>query len=234
MTAAQAIPAVAPEHPHEPGRITVVEHAASGYASRTRHNANSAGLTVAIAADFSTAGERLTASASHGRYLAIPIDLEPAKAGLRLAKALRYLATDILNVAGNGMHTLARHRHSQSQVNQHVYAVLAAAHSLLPIRRIVTGGQTGVDIAGAIAACKLQIPVVATMPAGFMQRGADGVDSCGTAASVTQQIIEGAAALLPAELSSQVDAGVRSEGVCARSPTQAEPQLELALSGVQT
>lgn len=233
MTAAQVTLTVGPVQPHEPGRITVVEHAASGYASRTRHNASSAGLTVAIAADFSTAGERLTASASHGRYLAIPIDLEPAKAGLRLAKALRYLATDILNVAGNGMHTLARHGYSQSQVNQHVYAVLVAAHKLMPIRKIVTGGQTGVDIAGAIAACQLQIPVVVTMPAGFIQRGANGVDFCNTSAGVTRQIIEGAAALLPADLSNQGDDSVKADEVCARSPMQAEPQLELALSGVR-
>lgn len=176
-------------------RIKVVAHRAAGYALRTKHNADSAGLTVAIAVDFTTAGERLTARVAQGKYLAIPIQLEHDKAGLRVAKAMREVDATTLNVAGNGIHTLAQAGLTQAQVNQHVHDLIAVAHSLRPITKIVTGGQTGVDIAGAIAAYALGIPAVVTMPAGFKQRGPDGLDYCGTAQGVTAQIINSAAAL---------------------------------------
>lgn len=175
--------------------VTVAEHAAATYGPRTKANADAAGLTVAIATDHTTAGEKLTARVAAGKYLAIDMVIPPAKAGVRLAKAMRSLDTTTLNVAGNGIYTLAYHGWSQAQVNQHVYDTIAAAHALLPITRIVTGGQTGVDIAGAIAAKALGIPVAVTMPKGFVQRGEDKVDRPHTAAEITKQITDGAAAL---------------------------------------
>lgn len=187
-------PVAAPtSRPWATADITVTTHASSGYAPRTRHNADSAGLTVAIASDFESAGEKLTARVSAGKYLAIPMDVAPETGGVRLAKAMRAKGTTTLNVAGNSLHTLRTM--GQAAVNQHVFDLISTAHNLLPITKIVTGGQTGVDIAGAIAAHRLGIPVVVTMPAGFRQRGIDGVDYNGTAASVTKQITAGAAAL---------------------------------------
>lgn len=175
--------------------VSVVEHPSYGYQARTKHNADSAGLTVAIASDYSTAGERLTARVASGKYLAVPIDAEPAKAGVRLAKAMRQLGTTTLNVAGNGIYTLAATGRTQEQVNRHVYETLKMAHELRPITQIVTGGQTGVDIAGAVAARALGIPVVVTMPRGFKQRNAQGRDLNLSAAEVTSQIEHGAQAL---------------------------------------
>jgi hypothetical protein len=175
--------------------IKVVAHRAAGYALRTKHNVDSAGLTVAIAVDFTTAGERLTARLAQGRYLAIPIHLPHDNAGLRVAKAMRDINATTLNVAGNGIYTLARSGWTQARINQHVHDLIAITHALRPITKIMTGGQTGVDIAGAIAAHKLGIPTVVTMPAGFKQRGPDGLDYCGTVQSVTAQIIGGAATL---------------------------------------
>lgn len=194
---AEPVAKVAPkvESAAVPG-VTVVEHPSPNYGPRTKHNADSAGLTVAIASDFSTAGEKLTARVSEGKYLGIPLDVEPAKAGVRLAKAMRALGTTTLNVAGNGSYTLAKSGMTQQKINQHVYDTLAAAHALLPITKIVTGGQTGVDIAGAIAAKALSIPTVVTMPGGFKQRGVDQKDTTSTAAGITQQILDGAAVLM--------------------------------------
>ena len=198
--------------------ITVVEHKSSGYAPRTKHNADSAGLTVAIASDFSTAGEKLTARVAGDKYLGIPLDVEPAKAGVRLAKAMRALGTTTLNVAGNGIYTLTKKGWTQAKVNQHIYDTIAAAHALLPITKIVTGGQTGVDIAGAVAAHKLDIPVTVTMPGGFRQRNAEGVDSDNTAGDVAAQIMNGASALEVAQ----------TEAPTAAEPMAAEPEPAVA------
>ena len=175
--------------------VSVKEHQSSGYRERTKHNADSAGLTVAIAADYSTAGEKLTKSVAGDKYLAIALDVAPDKGGTRLAKAMRQLNTTTLNVAGNGIYTLTPQGHTQASINQHVYDLIKTAHDLNPITKIVTGGQTGVDLAGAVAAHKLGIPVEVTMPKNFVQRDATGRDAPHTAADVQKQIAEGSAAL---------------------------------------
>lgn len=176
--------------------VTIVAHPSSGYRARTQHNADSAGLTVAMAVDFETAGEKLTRNVAGDKYLSIPLlEVTSEKAGLRVAKAMRQRDTTTLNVAGNGIYTLSQHHIDQNDVNQHVYEVIRHAHELRPITKIVTGGQTGVDIAGAIAAKKLGIPLVVTMPKGFVQRGVDKKDVQHTVEDIQKQIDDGADAL---------------------------------------
>ena len=175
---------------------TIVAHPSSGYRARTQHNADSAGLTVAMAVDFETAGEKLTRNVAGDKYLSIPLlEVTSEKAGLRVAKAMRQRDTTTLNVAGNGIYTLRQYHIDQNDVNQHVYEVIRHAHELRPITKIVTGGQTGVDIAGAIAAKKLGIPLVVTMPKGFVQRGVDKKDVQHTVEDIQKQIDDGADAL---------------------------------------
>lgn len=173
---------------------TVTDHQSSGYRERTKYNADSAGLTVAVAANYATAGERLTKSVAGEKYLAIPLSVPPKTGGVRLAKAMRQLDTTTLNVAGNGIYTLAPDGHTQASVNQHMYELISAAHALRPITKIVSGGQTGVDLAGAVAAERLGIPAVVTLPRGFVQRDVNGVDSRHTADDIKAQITAGASA----------------------------------------
>lgn len=176
-------------------QLTVADHQSSGYRDRTKHNADSAGLTVAIAADYTTAGERLTKNVAGDRYVAVPLNVTPAAGGAQLAAAMRQKGTTTLNVAGNGIYTLAGHGHTQASINQHVFDLISAAHAIHPITKIVTGGQTGVDLAGAVAAKKLGIPAVVTLPKGFVQRDAQGRDAQHTAAEIEKQISDGAAGL---------------------------------------
>ena len=179
--------------------LHIVAHPSSGYRQRTKHNADSAGLTVAIAADYASAGERLTKTLAGARYLAVPIEVAADKTGVRIAKAMRQLETRSLNIAGNGIYTLSKHGYKQDLVNQHVYEAIAAAHGLWPIEKIVTGGQTGVDIAGAIAAHKIGIACVVTMPQGFVQRGLDKIDLPHSAKQILQQVQDGSDQLRPVD-----------------------------------
>ena len=176
-------------------QVTVQEYPVSGYRDRTKHNADAAGATVAVAADFTTAGERLTKNLAADKYTAIDIREDPEMAGKQLAAFMANKGTTTLNVAGNGIYTLIKHGWSQEQVNRHVYNLLAAAHAERPITKIVSGGQTGVDIAGAIAARVLGIPAEITLPKGYLQRNAAGVDQRIGKAAVEQQIEQGAASL---------------------------------------
>lgn len=174
--------------------VQVNDHPSSGYRERTKFNADSADLTVAIAADFTTAGERLTRSVAGDRYKRFGFG-DARKDGQALASEMQRRGAASLNVAGNGIYTLASHGMNQAQVNQHVYDLLAEAHSIHPITKLVSGGQTGVDIAGAVAAKAIGIPAVITLPRGFVQRNTAGRDLRLSSAEVTRQIESGAAAL---------------------------------------
>lgn len=165
------------------------EFPASGYAGRTRENAR-ADLTVAIAANFGTAGEKLTRRVvqENGKaYLGLPYadvrkgEMEPV---LEAVKALNQLGERLgqgeisLNIAGNGLYTLRGG--SQEDVDEGIHAFLKAVveHPGLRVRiaSVRSGGQTGVDEAGVKAARRLGIPALVVAPKGWVFRGADGVD----------------------------------------------------------
>ena len=54
--------------------------------------------------------------------------------------------------------------------------MLGMFHQYRKIHKIYSGGQTGTDMAGAVAAWYLSIPACITLPKGFVQRHEDGVD----------------------------------------------------------
>jgi hypothetical protein len=182
--------------------LTVNDHKSSGYRDRTKFNADSADVTVAIAKDFSTAGERLTRTVAGSRYTHFGFG-DARKDGRALAKLMQQRGATSLNVAGNGIYTLTKYGLTQAEVNQHVYEMLSEAHAINPITKIVSGGQTGVDIAGAVAAQALGIDAVITLPQGFLQRNEAREDRRLSRDEIVRQIEEGAAALKLRKLNAQ-------------------------------
>ena len=174
--------------------ILVDQHSSSGYKDRTIFNAKSAGLTVAIATDFTTAGEKLTAKAAGKNYISFGFG-DAAVDGKALAEAMKARNTHSLNVAGNGIYTLVEKGMTQDDVNRHVLAVLTEAYEKGQLKKIVSGGQTGVDIAAAVAARVLGITAVITLPKGYVQRGIDGKDVALSEEAILKQIEEGAQAI---------------------------------------
>ncbi len=175
------------------------EHKSDKYGPRTYHNANSADLTVAFAVDLHTAGEVLTHKAAGDRYIGFQLTDETTSLELarQLYRKMKSMNAKSLNIAGNGIYTLSKHNCSQQFINEFVYDVLSRVHEHLPIEKIVSGGQTGVDIAGAVAAKKLNIPAVITFPKGFMQRFEDKRDIFQTKEAVEEQINYWVNALVP-------------------------------------
>lgn len=169
-------------------QLTINEHSSSSYAPRTYHNAHSAELTIAFAVDFNTAGEKLTKKAAYskgGSMAYLPLDINQdaiisARALYVACKRAEKLSTpyrvDTLNVAGNGLYTLVAHGIDQNKINRHVYDILSTVHAHHPFKQIVSGGQTGVDMAGAIAGLALDIPVELTYPKGFKIRNLKNQD----------------------------------------------------------
>lgn len=168
--------------------LTVQAHTSSRYSPRTYANAHGADLTVAVAIDFSTAGERLTQKAAGDRYLAIQLEGDPVAAARKLYAELRRRNASTLNVAGNGIYTLSRHGWSQEQVNQWIHAMLSKVAAHWPLTLVRSGGQTGIDIAGVAAAHTLGLDALALLPAGYIQRYEDQIDKQHSQSEITNQI----------------------------------------------
>lgn len=157
--------------------LICIEHKSESYAPRTYHNA-SQGVTLAIATDFTTAGEKLTHKAASGKIVQIDYfntldKLYPARATYSLLKKHN---CHVLNIAGNGIYTLAKKGVTQEDTNQYVFDIVSLVHHHWPIERIVSGGQTGMDLEGLVAGVALGIETVGTWPKGFKMRFEDGKD----------------------------------------------------------
>lgn len=162
-------------------RFTMSE---GGYAQRTRENAAKADLTIVFAADFTTAGERVTENAAKGKLIQIPLEK-----GAHDPKAM---ASDILscmtgkekstpleiNIAGNGMNTFSARGLSQDAVTTVIVSVMRELVETCGVKilSIRSGGQTGADEAGIMAAKALGIPAEVHAPKGWLMRGEDGKD----------------------------------------------------------
>lgn len=168
--------------------LSIEAHPSPHYRPRTIENAGRADLTAAFALDFSTSGEQLTRRAAGSRYVAIPLSGDPVIAARLLWKALAAHNAQSLNIAGNSIHRLAPRGWPQCKVNAWIYLVVAKVHEHRPISSIRSGGQTGSDIAGIVAARALGIDAHALFPHGYLQRDEYGKDHRRTPAEIEQQV----------------------------------------------
>lgn len=159
--------------------IELLEHTSSYYGPRTWHNAKQ-GVTLAFAVDHTTAGERLTAKAAATKGIVYIDALSGAgelhRGAQRLYKKLKDEDCRVLNVAGNGIYTFAKHGWTQPLVNAMMHYVIETVHQHWRIDKIVSGGQSGADIAGLIIAERLGIPSTGMWPKGYKMRFENGVD----------------------------------------------------------
>jgi hypothetical protein len=170
--------------------LTLVAHKSESYVPRTWHNASSGDVTLALAVDLTTAGEKLTKKAAGEKYIGFQLNDETQTLDVsrQLYKKMKSLNAKSLNVAGNGIYTLCEYGCSQDFINLFVYEVISKVHEHHKIEKIFTGGQSGVDMAGAITGIKLGIPVEITFPAGFKQRFEDRKDIIQTQEDIINQI----------------------------------------------
>lgn len=171
--------------------LTILEHTSSSYAPRTWANAAKGDVTIAIAVDYNTAGEKLTHKAAGGKYIALPPDKPWMENARELFKFARPRIARKINVAGNGIYTLKKHGWTQEMANQYVYDILKKIHEHFYLEEIRSGGQTGIDLAGGVAGAALGIPTTFLLPKGFKQRHEDGIDVCHTEEEVREQVMRG-------------------------------------------
>lgn len=169
--------------------LSIVEHKSPKYGPRTWHNAKTADLTAAIAVDYETFGEKLTKKAAGERFIELPYLDDSLISARRLFSACRFWNVAILNIAGNGIATYAKHGIYADMVNQKVFDILRMVHRHWPIAKILSGGQTGADIAAGIAAYRLGIDVEMMFPKGFRQRFEDGTDHLRTEKEIRDWVL---------------------------------------------
>jgi hypothetical protein len=150
--------------------VKLVEHSSDKYPPRTYHNAKVADLTVAIAADYSSAGEKLTNKAAGEKYLRLDLDTNVVEASKILNRAIKNWNVKTLNIAGNGIYTLTKHGYTQDYVNSYIWKILCRLDYDTTLEKVVSGGQTGIDFAAGVA-CEINcIPCTMTFPKGYLQR----------------------------------------------------------------
>lgn len=159
--------------------ITFLEHNKSDYKSRTIENA-CADMTIAIAIDFSTLGEKCTKSAvNKNNKIYIPIsinDVLDQKYNFdELKEFIKNKNIKTINIAGNGIYTLKKKGIIQKNIDDICFYILDKIIND-KIELIRSGGQTGVDEAGIKAANKLNIESIILAPKGWKFRDENGKD----------------------------------------------------------
>lgn len=165
--------------------LILEENISDNYKVRTEENVQNSDLTIAIAIDFESFGEKITKELCikhNKKYIAVYPDgdiLDKAQKMVDKINNLDLPQKFVLNIAGNGLSTM-KGKMLQNEADDFTYALLKTL-SQNPklnskIGSVRTGGQTGFDEAGAKAALKLGFTTVVHMPKGFKMRNQDGKD----------------------------------------------------------
>ncbi|MDN8078664.1 DUF4326 domain-containing protein [Burkholderia multivorans] len=205
-------------------KLRLQAHESYSYVPRTKANAHEADITVAFAVDFETAGERLTKREAGHRYVGIPFGSDVEAAARKLAKSLAHLPGEsrTLNVAGNGIYTLAEHGLTQARVNRWMFEVLSRVAEQVSLSLIRSGGQTGVDQAGLVAALALGIPALGYYPKSFRRRNAQGNEVTASAQAVYKELEAEAKALVAESSAAQAVSKKRTFHADGTLPTALE------------
>jgi 5'-nucleotidase len=157
----------------------------SGYHARTEINAREADVTIAIAVNFDSLGEKLTKEmAKKHKRLYIPVspygDISDKahKIVAKLNETFRGQKHSIvINIAGNGLNTM-KGVLTQQQCDDFTYNLLFSMVNNpaleIKIKGIRSGGQTGFDEAGLKAGIRLKIDTTAYFPKGYRIRDLQG------------------------------------------------------------
>jgi hypothetical protein len=173
--------------------IDFQENQTGGYPARTKINA-SADVTLAIAVDYNTAGEKLTKKSveEQGKVYISPMlpsmyDSDPKRINEQYATQpkIDYIVNILneanaksINIAGNGIYTLDKVGYTQDVIDQYIYELLEGVvnspNLINKIELIRSGGQTGADEAGAKAGVRLGIPTIVLAPKDWEFRTSEG------------------------------------------------------------
>ena len=172
-----------------PENLKFTTSKSTSYGQRTDENIRMSDVTLAFAVSFETGGEKRTAKTAKelGRYIPVQLPSLPnyispegeiiEKKKGSYEKLVSNTVNDILkgienlgikkedikiNIAGNGIYTLSApaYKQTQGQVDTFLRSVLDQLSKKIKIKEIRSGGQTGIDEAGAKAGASLGLNTV--------------------------------------------------------------------------
>lgn len=161
--------------------ITFTTSSSKSYVDRTKENIALSDVTIALAEDFTTAGEQRTETEATKENKYIKLQLDDVITIDDLAEQIyediqsKGKTKDLkINIAGNGIYTLSK---PQEYYNQLLEQILSALQQKgITISEIRSGGQTGIDEAGIIAAKRLGIKAIVHTTADFKFRDKNNKD----------------------------------------------------------
>lgn len=165
--------------------LILEENISEQYKDRTEQNVLMSDLTIAIAFDFDSFGEKLTKDLSkkhNKKYIAVTPEGDAVDKANKIVDKINEFELPqkfVLNIAGNGLSTL-KGVMNQLEADEFTYKLLKTISQNPKLKNkigsIRTGGQTGFDESGAKAGLKLGFDTVVHMPRGFKIRTEDCVD----------------------------------------------------------
>ena len=180
----------------------IMEDSARNYGHRTWANAAWSDLTLALATDFSSPGEVTTRRAAGDKYLRyqltsnlkrlITFNQDGEREARKIARMIRnhtcYKEDGIrLNIAGNGLVTLLKSGVDTRTVAAFISNIFTACKDEgVKILEVRSGGQSGVDEAGIIAAQRNKMKCSILAPKGFRWRDKKGDEKEGRTAFVNR------------------------------------------------
>ena len=153
----------------------------SDYPSRTQENIDNSDITVAFAVNFKTPGEIGTEKKAKGKYVAVQLTENNGELSFdnnsldTIVSMASIIGRPIkMNIAGNSIPTFAV---GQDKVNDAIEKALKYLQDKgVQIEEIRSGGQTGADEAGIIAAQRLGIPSIVHGTSDWKFRPSTGKD----------------------------------------------------------
>lgn len=164
------------------------------YVRRTYENAQAddVDFTFAFAANFDTYGEKATAKSAGDSLVRVELPMKP-RGGIDLSnkgvsRAVSQIVNQLpeeflqgepfgVNIAGNGIYTMKDFKVTQDDADKFLCLVGAGLRQMgVRIMSIRTGGQTGMDEAGAVMGKVLDIPTTVHGPKNFLFRDVNGRD----------------------------------------------------------
>lgn len=165
--------------------LILKESSSENYKVRTEENVMASDLTLAIAIDFDSFGEKITkeyTNKHNKKYIAVYPDGNPIEKADKIVSKMNEFDLPqkfVLNIAGNGLATM-KGKMLQNEADEFTYLLLKTISQNPKLNSkigfVVTGGQTGFDEAGAKASIKLGFETTINMPKGFKMRNQDGKD----------------------------------------------------------
>lgn len=160
------------------------EESTGDYAVRTGQNIQNSDVTIQLATDFETLGEKRTLAEANKQgkpiiqhFLTGENNDDASTIAQNIYNELRKknLTENIsLNVAGNGIYTLSQSQEYYNDLMKRVLQALIAKG--VTFREVRSGGQTGIDEAGVIAARDLGLNWKVVAPNGWKFRPKNGKD----------------------------------------------------------